>query len=404
MWLNFSLRRAFSVAAGIFPPRKTLVLFGARKGNWYMDCPQHLYEWVLENRPDIQPVWMTGNDEVYEKLLSQGRPVCHLRSRKAYLLLMQARLAVISYQLYDIARHPACIPDSLRIIFTGHGKSVKASSLAFRAGRSSEFKWLFRRAGQLIDSAMSTSPFITRLAAQANGLPEDRFVVTGYPRNDILVHPEPRVKKQWDDYLRGIEPDLVVLYAPTWRQRGAKTRFFPFEDFDKDELNRFLADRRILLLLRPHERDILNNIELADFLRELTQDSEWIRMCDQRVFHNVNHILSFVDVLVSDYSSIFNDFLLLDRPMVFIPYDYEDFAETQGFMYDYYDHLPGRAVGAQKEFLSSLTDIHDGKDPDRKKRQTLRDMIHTHTDGRATQRVVNILTEKLGLEPHEVPT
>lgn len=375
--------------------RDKLVLFGARKGNWYADCSRQIYEAMLVKRPDLDPMWMTRNDDLYERMKRQGLPVCHMNTPRAVALLSKAPLAVISTQLYDVAKYPSMVPDSLRILFTGHGKSAKASTLAFKSGRSESFRRMFQRTEELTDVALSTSPFITKLAAEANGFRRDQFVTTGYPRNDLLVRPDPQTKAKWDAYLGGLQPGMNILYAPTWRQRGDRTRFFPFEDFDPDKLLRFLEEKRILLMVRPHERDLLNHPSLHRFLHGLEQKSPWLRICDQNAFQNVNHVLPFSDILITDYSSISNDYLLLDRPMVFIPYDYDEFASVQGFMYDYFGSLPGPALNSQKGLLAAFEDLSRGRDPFRQKRRFLRDRIHRHTDGRATERVLQIIDRQL---------
>jgi CDP-glycerol glycerophosphotransferase (TagB/SpsB family) len=388
----------FRAVARRFPKDEALILFGARRGLWYADCTSHVYEWVLEHRPDMKPVWITNNPDVYNELRSKRMPVCKRRSLGAFWLMMRSRLGVTSAQLYDLTSIPEAVPDSLRIVFLGHGKSLKASSLAFKGGTSKDFAWMFNRAAQLTDVATSTSPFITSLAAKSNGLPSERFQVTGYPRNDALVDPPASVRSAWQEYLSGLEPNRTVLYAPTWRKKGGPTRFFPFGDFDEATLAEFLKRHRTLLLVRPHERDVLDHPGLREFLYGLADRHPWIRICDQAAFGNVNHVLPFVDILISDYSSIYNDFLLLDRPMVFIPYDYEEFSQTQGFMVDYFEHLPGPAVETQQDFLGSLSDIFSGKDPHRDRRHDLQRLVHTHTDAQATRRVVEILEAKLKAE------
>jgi CDP-glycerol glycerophosphotransferase (TagB/SpsB family) len=385
----------FRWVAERFPKSDRLVLFGARRGLWYTDSPSHVFEQIVQNEPRIKGVWMTRDDKVVDHLVSKGLPVCHAASVRAFFLLMRARLAVTSAQLHDVSAVPECVPDSLRIVFLGHGKSVKASSLAKRGDRSPWSRWVFLRAAELTDVAASTSPFISGLAAKSNALPAERFVVTGYPDNDLLVHPPAPLKARWNEYIQGVSPRAVVLYAPTWR-KGQEVRFFPFKDFDKHQLRSFLEKNMILMLLRPHERDLLEHDELRGFLRSLDDETEWIRVCDQSAFGNVNHVLPFVDILISDYSSIYNDFLLLDRPMVFVPYDLDEFARTQGFMYDYLENLPGPAVYTRQEFFKALEEAVDDRDSYQAQRHRQRQMIHTQTDGRATQRIIEILLDRLG--------
>lgn len=389
------------------PKKNGLVLFGARRGQWYTDNSKRVYEWLLENRPDLRPVWVTRNKNVAQELKTRGLPVCHTSSPKAFYLLMRAPLAVTSTQLYDITSIPECPPDNLRIVFLGHGKSIKASSLSKKGPRSDWTRWLFRRKSELIDVGISTSPFISELAAKSNGLPADRFQETGYPTHDLLVAPPSQAKQRFEEYLGDLRPEKVVLYAPTWRpawRDGLEpTRFFPFEDFDKEALVRYLEENRILMLLRPHELDLLKCRALREFLQSLAAEEKWIRICDSHDFADINEVLPFTDALISDYSSIYHDYLLLDRPVLFIPYDYAAFDEAIGFMFDYYKHLPGPVLGSQKDLVTHLTHALEGEDTYEDRRHALRDMIHVHTDGKATQRVAQIISTRLngknGVEP-----
>lgn len=400
----------FRTAAKHTPKKKDLVLFGARRGLWYMDNSRQVFEWTLENRPDLKPVWITRSRDVEAKLKSRGLPVCHAFSPRSFYLLMRAPLAVTSTQLYDITSIPECPPDNLRIIFLGHGKSIKASSLAKKGPRSDWTRALFQRKSELIDVGISTSPFISQLAAKSNGLTPDRFKDTGYPVNDALLHPPGRAERRFQEYVGDLEPRKTVLYAPTWRpcwRDGLeRTRFFPFPDFDKDSLVRYLERNRVLLLLRPHEMDLLNSRPLREFLTDLSEGEKWIRVCDQHTFGNVNEILPFTDAMISDYSSVYHDYLLLDRPILFCPYDYDAFEQAIGFMFDYFEHLPGPVLESQQDLISRLDEILLGKDGFRQRRHALRSMIHTHTDGRATERVVQIIDQRMngknGDNNHEI--
>lgn len=394
--------RLFRRVAALWPKSRRIVLFGSRRGLWYTDSTRQVFEWMINNEPHARPVWVTRDDEVLRSLRAQGLPVVRASSLRGVYLLMRARLGVTSAQLHDIAAVPECVPDTLRIVFLGHGKSVKSSSLAKPGGRSSWSRWVFERSALLTDAAISTSPFITEKASMSNGIEPERFHVTGYPDNDLLLEPPKRLHDAWRSYLDDTKAEHVVLYAPTWR-KDASTRFFPFDDHDPAQLASFLEKHRTLLLLRPHERDMLDHPENRDRLRRLSARSPWIRLCGPDDYAHVNHLLPFVDLLVSDYSSITNDYLLLDRPMVFVPYDHDSFARSPGFMYDYFGTLPGPAVYNERDFLRELQDGLTGRDGHRERRRRLRSLIHAHTDAQATARVAGLVLDLLdGRDPHGI--
>ena len=86
----------------------------------------------------------------------------------------------------------------------------------------------------------------------------------------------------------------------------------------------------------PHVQD-LRYPALRAMLEALAAHPDCVRLATHEQLPDVNSFLPFVDVLITDYSALYHDFLLLDRPILFVPYDYEEFEQQNGFLYDYCD-------------------------------------------------------------------
>jgi CDP-glycerol glycerophosphotransferase (TagB/SpsB family) len=212
---------------------------------------------------------------------------------------------------------------------------------------------------------------------------------------------------KWNAYVGEINPNNVVLYAPTKHyglnvgKDDPAVDFFPFNDFDKKQLFKSLKTTNTMLLFRPHPATVRNMYD-AEFgphyfmkmqLMELCEECEYIRMATQYEFADTTELLHFVDILVTDYSSIYHDFLLLDRPILFVPYDYQAFERARGFSYDYYEYLPGPELSSFADFQSELSDIQDGVDRYQAKRRRLRNLIHKHQDGHARERLTKLIID-----------
>lgn len=65
-------------------------------------------------------------------------------------------------------------------------------------------------------------------------------------------------------------------------------------------------------------------------------------------------VLAMFDLLITDYSSIYIDYLLLERPILFLPYDREAYLKTRGFNFDYDEVTPGPKPKSYAEFLNSI--------------------------------------------------
>ena len=107
-------------------------------------------------------------------------------------------------------------------------------------------------------------------------------------------------------------------------------KIFPFSDFDKTEFIELLESIDGVLLLRPHVNDLAYH-ELREFLDFLCKDNDRIRFCTHNEVIDVNTILPAIDLLVTDWCSIEHDYILLNRPILYIPYDYHDFKKNNGF-------------------------------------------------------------------------
>lgn len=379
--------------------KKELILFGSSNGNLFSDNSKYLFEWMLSNQPitrNSKLVWIIRNINVYKELQNQNYPVALMNSFSGRSLLHKAQLAVFTNSLYDIAENHQIVPKELKLLALRHGKSVKKVRYARKKHQMSEKEKKMRdKESQMIKYVISTSDFISDIQEECLLLGRHKHIVTGYPRNDAFFSSESEINHVRDKLLGNKSYKKTILYAPSWRHGREATRFFPFGDFEKEKLFHVLEKNNTLLLLRPHVNDLRKYNDLKTFLSNLAKSSEQIRFANHNLFPDVNSILPFVDVLISDYSALYHDFLLLDRPLMFIPYDYEDFEKQNGFLYDYFENLPGPAINTFKEFCDHTELLIKGEDPFAEKRRKLTDKIHTYKDAGSCERVAALIDKLL---------
>lgn len=370
-----------------------MVLFGAMNGRRYGDNSRYVYEWVLKNRDDIRPIWITLDQDVKSQLEKEGKPVRMATSVSGMKALFEAGAAMITNNFYDIALHPLFVPSSLPLIHLTHGMPVKGS--AENKQQRTAFEEAYKRKrSRLTEAKIHTSKFLM------NDPESEVNRVTGYPRNDPLVDPPKNARQQWDAYSSGTESRSTILYAPTWRHGREPTNFFPFDDVDPEELDDILRQIDAQLLLRPHRNELRMYDSLRTQLENYATQCDRVRLATHDEFPDANALLPFVDCLITDYSGIYHDYLLLDRPILFIPYDYEDYEHHNGFRYDYYDHLPGPAIDDFDEFTTAIKRAIEDDSYYREERRALKTKIHRYDDGESSRRVVELLDELLAdVEP-----
>lgn len=400
-------RLARTVTTGVArlaPSHEDLFVFGSNAGEFYADNSRYLYEWVLANEPDVEAVWMTKNQRVYDRLRAEGKPVEMVLSREGISTLLRADTGFFTHSTADIAPDTALVPDTLRLVNLRHGESVKNTQLCPSNPDlvSTEKVVQSRRWRASGVTVAATSPFVADVQRRCLGVSEEQPVVTGYPRHDPL----------WTGGDRGASArladhagfdrervDRVVLYAPTWRQydpvreEDCYTEFLPFEGLAVDDLSSLLESHRAELLFRPHPHDLASNRvrrRLAEIEREVPRAS----VLGPDDLNDVYEVLPAVDVLVTDYSSLYHDYLALDRPIVLVPYDLETFAEEVGFVYDYEERAPGPRATTWAEFERDLENALSGEDGYGSKRQDLRDLLYEHQDGGACRRLMDRLRSR----------
>jgi CDP-glycerol glycerophosphotransferase (TagB/SpsB family) len=394
------------IIADLYPKKNQLVIFGARHGVEYKDNTRHVYEYILENYQNISPIWMTHNDDVYHRLRSEGLPVAKIDSIRGYYLLLRANIAVNTHGPRDVSPIGE-IPDSTTTIRLGHGRPVKYDD-KFKLQNNLVDR--MRKNRDRIDYVITTSEFMYESIPHVVEWPRDMYRVTGQPRNDSLFKPPKKAINDWNRFCDefDFEIDNTILYAPTVRKpkytdQTTTTEIFPFEDFNPDQLIDFLESHNGILLIRLHPWDmdqILGGSEhhttiheydlLSEFIEDLSQH-ERICIADENTFADTNHLLPFVDILITDYSSIYHDFLLLDRPILFIPYDYETFKQDFGLIYDYFGNLPGSSINNFEEFIYELTTAIQNPQAYKDNRRELRDKVHTHQDAKSSKRVSELI-------------
>jgi|TARA_B100002003_G_C14132413_1_gene544604 CDP-glycerol glycerophosphotransferase (TagB/SpsB family) len=316
-------------------------------------------------------------------------------SLKGRLALKRALVGVISHSLRDLVPKPTDIPTSIKLIQLFHGQCVKAVRFGMNEGFEDNNEATDRRLeASLITYAISTSDFMSNLWEKCMDFGRDKHITSGYPRNDCLIKVPDKNKLKWNNFMNGEIFQNTILYAPTYRPGKKPTTFFPFPDYSKDLLFDILDRTKSILLLRPHLTDLVKYKELKSFLNDLASYKR-IKLATHAEFTDINTFLPFVDVLVTDYSSLYHDFLLLNKPMIFIPYDYDHYNKRSGFLYDYFENLPGPSVNTFGDFSKELFSVSLASDNYGEKRASLAAQIHEYSDANACERVSNLVEDLL---------
>lgn len=242
---------------------------------------------------------------------------------------------------------------------------------------------------------VATSPLTQIMFSAAFGVPENDMVISGYPRNDVLLNSKNEkfsILNRLDGNLKSFKK--VILWMPTFRQstinvlaQDGRIMDNPFnlDLFDVYQFNELLKSHDSICLVKPHPA--AQNIKGFNDLSNLKYiDDKWI----VRQGITLYQLVGCSDMLISDLSSIIADYLLLDNPVLCVCSDLDTYQNTRGFYFENIeDWLPGKVINNQQELselLSSL--LTTGIDACEAKRKGIKDLFFSQKDCLSTKRLV----------------
>ena len=361
---------------GFFSKDKNLITIFFTEHN-FADNSRYFLEYLYSNTDHKYDVKVLVKNKVLYDEISQKYPniTYYSKSLIGMKLFLKTKNIVISHGSDASYFFPYFLDiKSKNIINLWHGIPLKRLSLQVKGIRESKSRSRFQK----FSSICAASTFEQFLLASCFEMHIDDVWITGTPRNDYLLYPNNELLQEYS-YLN----KKVILYAPTWREYGNRSSFFPFEDKDLERLNAFLETQDAYLLIRGH-REEMERISENYGEEKLSR----ILPAHQEFFPDAQRLLAHVDVLITDYSSIYLDFLLLDKPIIFIPYDLEKYQSYRGFLFDYDTHTPGDKVGTQAEFMESIDRALNKPELGAIERAQMKNLFHRYEDGKSSERIL----------------
>ncbi|MDC7287675.1 CDP-glycerol glycerophosphotransferase family protein [Blautia schinkii] len=333
-------------------PDKTIWIFSSVDNCHYNYNSRYLFEYVKDNLPQITPYFVMNDDKMREEL---GRKYgqnyfIETNTKQGVQKVLKAGVWFTSAGLPVYGTH---LKKDRIIVNLWHGVPLKQIALSDPNLKKAARIYFHKIFTENYTYILTTSSTLVPVMAKSFDVPESMVRVWGQPRNDRIFMPNDREKTLEAIYGKLPEYDKAVLYAPTYRDGGA-TKLFPFPDYDKTSLNEFLEKEKILLFLRTH---ISEKTAAGEYL------SERIRFLGNEEAEDATDILNVFDLLVTDYSSIYIDYLLTEKPLIFLPYDKEEYLAERGMNFDYEKVTPGPKPATQKEFLELLKSMMTPSDP-----------------------------------------
>lgn len=360
-------------------------VFGEKQGTLFSGNAKYLFLYILKNHSDIRPIWLTNKYSIQEEVQRMNGECYLINSVKAFFFGIYAKVYVFTVGLTDIGNY---ILKDAKIINLWHGmplKNLNRSSVSQEKINSKSKLYNQKLVANLTgnvqpqyDLLISTSD-VTKKTIEKS-FPNHHVYITGEPKNDIFHQDISRDKILKKYGLLEYAHTKIVTYLPTHRLGKSYIPLFS-ENLEFKQLE------DILILEKSHANDV-------KFAKHQVERKNYFNISNMMI--DTQELLFITDILITDYSSCYIDFLLTEKPIIFYTYDLEYYQKEIGFYYDYSDVTPGTIVQDEKSLITAIKEYNENSSIDFEERKNIKNMFHKFQEGDYSERVYKEIAKLLG--------
>lgn len=376
------------------------IAFGSWCGELYSDNSKYLAEYIRENYPQYKIFWV-GKKSIKDHLpkdyifveLDKLSSALKLLSCKTFFFTQMHRPDISKYNVYRGAS--LCLLDhgnalkKWAIDATGYNGYLEYDNFSICkkiytniVGENHPYQYI------TVSSYKTALAYSTALAYRMDS--SSKIIETGLPRNDVFANIDPNqiahTKEKYAKRLGFSADKHIILYVPTFRRKTEKVESFVIRDKDEiEKLEMLLSKTNSILLEKNHfaanKFDVNKHIGKSKSILKIT------------IPVDVQEILEFTDILITDYSSVVFDYLSLDRPTIFYVYDYDEYKNVDsGLYYDIDEYASGAICNTFDEVYNELVELLCKKNDNYiEKRGEVKKELCTFDDGYASERITKIV-------------
>jgi CDP-glycerol glycerophosphotransferase len=391
-WLGYPFSKAISpffrlgaksAQACRLPLDQNMIIYESYNGRDFAGNPYALFLYLLNN-PDYSHLThvLVVPDKNHPKVKAfkkNSRVILVRPNTGRYVKLAQTSAYFInnsSWKPYLVKR------EGQKYLYTWHSTLLK--KLAVDKGSPWEARNV-NRALITADYFISPNRYTTDILLKSHGV--DGFIdgtiaEFGYPRNDLTVHGDiPSIRKK----LGLSEGEKLVLFAPTWRgEQFARNTVGETMEWQKQLQDSLPTGFKVLVKFHTMVYPFLDTGSLK---LSVSPDID------------TNEVLAASDILVTDYSGIFFDFLITGNPVIFFTPDRDEYEKVKKGFYLDLDTLPGPVCSSIGEVTRFIEKIDDLKDQYKESYSDFSKRFMSEDDGSACERTVALLFQNTNADP-----
>lgn len=365
----------------LIPVKKQVLLESAPE---FSDNTYYLYLEMLKHnyQKKYKLIWLVTDDFINEKFKRSDISYFNINKKGFINKLKLQYLVNTSKYIITCNRFYKRKTNRQIIIYLNHGQPLKdCSKLKMNFGSC--------------DASVTSSKFFVEKNAQALNTHPSKFIIYAPPRNDGLFNKDKNAKK-----IMGYNGNKVIVWLPTFRNHMNGKRvdssfnmplgipiIYNLNELEK--LNEYLKENKIILVLKPHFVANLKDIKAktySNFKIIYNKDLDDLGL-------TLYELLSGSDALITDYSSVYYDYLITKKPIGLTLDDYEDYKKETGFAYPYKEIMKGHYIYNIKDFYDFIDELIANKDTFKKERLEIIKKLNLDTDGNYSKKLFDYIVK-----------
>lgn len=353
-------------------------VFGEWFGSRCNDSCLALANYVASNYSDIKLYWIARENCIGLDSLNDRIKVLKMNSNDSINVLKKAGVVFVNEGLQDLTDEGYNYSAGAIIVNLWHGVPWKKIGMDSYRRNQIYTRMYARTIFKLQDFSFFPSPSDLCTKALCSGfmLSQKNIIETGLPRNSLFYKKEKctavrnKILKEIPSRSIDIDENTKILsYLPTFRDSVQNS--FSFDEIGNSEkLQRILTEHNAVIIQKSH----IANQRRKDEFKETSSDRiiSWNDCSTQE-------LMAASDVLITDYSSCFFDFLILDRPIIHYIYDYDYYSGSdRGLYYKKEEVVCGDAITDEDSLIESILHNLNNPNKDRELRKLRRKQYLTY--------------------------
>lgn len=366
------LRSILSAINCIIPKRNKILLYS---GLGYRDNIKALGDYLVDNQYYINYKIFIDKNDKFKDDINLSKYFRKFKNNKILRLYHFLTSKYIFYAFGSISVKPS---KKQSVIQMWHGTPLKKIGNLINNRKTQSFYFTH---------LLASSEYFRKIMSKAFACPITNVVVCGHPRNDVLFK-----KNKKPQFLGN---NKFIFWAPTYRNsklinsyNGGLISTIPiFRKEEYTELNSYLIKKQIKIMVKLHPIEDADDTSICEKSNLIIYNHKYFFEKGYEIYS----LISNADALITDYSSIYFDYLLLDRPVAFTLDDIEKYKQNRGFVMDNpLDFMPGEKIFTKEEFYKFIDDIANGVDNYKKERERVNNIVNYYKDGNNCKRVLDI--------------